>query len=186
MNRIFAEVADFTKTMGKLHGDFLSIVQRDIARFEELTNDYTNQLNWQGRLTIALTLFNGTFMVAGNFFPKNTGNAATTAVSPRLGAHDGITDGFSNLLKTITQKLSNNDFLRSACKSASKICDGLGDASKVWFNSTQTKLESARSLIQSVNLQDGQAKKSTMDQQVQLAQQAISRLIDAKSKGAGG
>jgi hypothetical protein len=186
MNRIFAEVADFTKTMGKLHGDFLSIVQRDMARFVELTNDYTKQMNWQGWTTIALTGIGASLAVAGTFFPKNAANAATPPASPRLGAHNGITDGFSNMMKTITQKLSDNDFLRTTCKTSAKAFNGVNDAANSWFKSTQTKLESARSLIQSVNLQDGQAKKSTMDQQVQLAQQAISRLIDAKSKGAGG
>ncbi len=186
MHRIFAEVADFTKTMGQLHGDFLNMVRRDIDRFLEMTNDLTKQMNWQGWTTVALTSISGTLAVAGNFFPKSGANAATPPVSPRGGAHDGITDGFSNMLKTITQKLSDNDFLRSTCKTVSKAFGSFENVANVWFRGSQTKLESDRSLMERVNLQDGQAKKSTMDQQVQLAQQAISRLIDAKSKGAGG
>lgn len=183
LNKIFAEVTDFTKTMGTLHRDFLTLVQRDINHFLEITQDLTNQMNWQGWTTIALTSLNASCSIAGACFPKAADNAAAQAVNPRLGAHDGITDGFSNIMKTITQKLSDNNFLRTTCKTASKTFDGLGNASSIWFRSSETKLEGNKALIQSVNLQDGQAKKSQMDQQVQMAQQAVSRLLDSKSKG---
>jgi hypothetical protein len=185
LNKVFAEIADFTKTMGSLHSDFLIIVRRDIERFQEMTKDLVGELNWQGWSTLCLTSLSASFAIAGALIPKGgaaNGNAPT--LDPRLAAHDGPSNAFSNALKAITQKLGDNDFLRTTCKTTSKFFGGVSQPVEVWFRGTTTDIESRRGLIERVNIQDGQAKKSQFDQNVQTAQQAASRLLDSKSKGA--
>jgi hypothetical protein len=186
LNRIFGEIAEFSKTMGSLHTDFLNLVQRDIERFLEKTKDLNNQMFWQGWTTIGLTSLSGSFAIAGAIITKASPTGDTNAASSlnsRLGANDGIANGFSNAMKAITQKLSDNDFLRSTCKTTSKFFNGVSPAADAWYRSTTTEIESKRSLLERVNLQDGQTKKSMFDQQVQQAQQAALRLLESKSKG---
>lgn len=184
LDRIFAEVADFTKVMGSLHNDFLVLVRRDIDRFLEMTKDLNHQMHWQGWATLGLTSLSASLAVAGALIPK-TGPAGSNAptFNSRLGANDGISDGFSTMLKSIGQKLSDNDFLRTTCKTSSKFFNGVSPAADIWFRSTTTDIESKRQLIDRVNLQDGQAKKSMFDQQAQLAQTAVQRILESRSKG---
>lgn len=183
LNRIFGEIAEFSKTMGKLHNDFLNIVVLDINRFLETTKNLTNQMYWQGWATVGLTSLSASLAIAGALIPKAgpAGNTNSQANS-RLGANDGITDWFSNSLKTISQKLSDNDFLRTTCKTASKTFNGVVPASEVWFRGKTTDIEGKRTLIQQL-MQDGQTKKSMCDTQVQQAQQAALRVLESKSKG---
>ena len=180
LSKISAEVSDFTKTMGSLHHDVGILLQRNIARFLEVTNDLSKQMNWQGWATIGMTSFNAAFSIAGTFFPKVAGNTNTPAANPRLGAHDGITDGFSNAMKAITQKLSDNDFLRSSCKTAAKGLTGFQGASDVWFRAAQTKLESERTQYQSIQMQDNQQTKGSLTTTMDMVQNAWSRIIQAK------
>jgi hypothetical protein len=149
-----------------------------------MTKNLSNQMYWQGWTTVGLSSLSASLAIAGAIIPKSgPASSASSSLNSRLGANDGIGDGFSNVMKTITQKLSDNDFLRTTCKTTSKFFNGVTPAADVWYRSTTTEIESKRSLIQTVNLQDGQAKKSTFDQQVQQAQQAAQRLLESKSKG---
>jgi hypothetical protein len=186
LNRIFTEIAEFSKTMGTLHTDFLNLVVADIHRFLEMTKNLNNQMVWQGWATVGLSSLSASLAILGTVIPKAgpAGSTNSTGLNSRLGANDGITDWFSNSMKTILQKLADNDFLRTTCKTTAKFFNGVAPASDVWFRSTTTDIESKRSLIQTVNLQDGQTKKSTFEAQVQQVQQATSRLLDSKSKGA--
>lgn len=184
LDKIFAQVAGYTKSMANLHNDFLILVKRDIDRFLEKTNDLTNQMNWQGWTTIGLTSLSASLAIAGALIPKSSSAAPNTPnLNPRLGANDGITDGFSSAMKAITQKLSDHDFLRTTCKTTSKFFNGVGSAADVWYRSSNTATETKRSLLERINIQDGQSKKSIFDQQVQQAQTAALRLLEAKSKG---
>lgn len=179
LNRIFAEVADFTHTMAGLHHDFLNLVQRDIDRFFEKTNDLTNQMHWQGRTTIVLSSLSASLAIAGALIPKSDPAGNTPTVNSRLAANGGINDS----LKEITKKLTDNDFLRTTCKTTSKFFNGVTPAADAWYRGITTEIESKKALLERVNLQDGQGKKSSLDQQVQQAQQAITRLLDSKAKG---
>ncbi len=186
LSRIFGEIAEYTKTMGKLHGDFLTLVSADIYHFQEMTNNLKNQMNWQGWTILGLTSLSASLAIAGAFIPK-AGPAGSTASPPaaansRLGAN-GIADGFSNAMKAIQEKLSNNDFLRTTCKTTSKFFDGVTPVAQVWSSGKTTEIETKRTLLERVNLQDGQAKKSTFEQAAQQAQQAATRLLDSKAKG---
>lgn len=174
IERIFSEVAQFTKTMGSFHNDFLNIVKRDIDRFLEKSQDLASQMNWQGWTTIGLTSLSAGLAVAGTLIP--TGGAPTTT-DIRSEANG------TNLLSGILEKLKDNDFLRSTCKTASKFFNGVSPAADVWFRSSTTELESARGLLERVDISDGQTKKGIFDQNAQLANSALSRLLESKAKG---
>ncbi len=184
LERIFSEVAQFSKTMGGLHNDFLSIVRRDINRFLEQTTNLTNQMHWQGWTTVGLTTLGASLSIAGALLPKTATDAASGASSlnVRLNAQD-FGDQAQEAIRWIGSKLADNDFLRSTCKTSARFINGITPATDVWFRSTTTEIESKRSLLQSVNLQDGQTKKSIFDQQVQQAQTAVLRILESKSKG---
>jgi hypothetical protein len=179
LNRVFAEIATFTTTMADLHHDFLSLVQRDIERFLDQTKSLTHQMHWHGWTTLGLTSLSASLAIAGALIPKG-GPANTPAPDSRLGANGGIPDA----LKAITDKLSDNDFLRTTCKTTSKFFnDGVTPAANVWHSSTTTDKQSKLTLLERINLQDGQSKKSDVDQKVQQAQQAALRLSEIKSRG---
>lgn len=185
LDRIFSEIAQFSKTMGSLHGDFLGIVRRDIGRFLEETDSLQNQMQWQGWTTVALTSIGASLAIAGALIPKTVPNAAsaTPSVDVRLSANAGLSDSVTDTLSWLGSRLGDNDFLRSTCKTSSKFFNGLGTASEVWYRGTTTQIEAKRSLLERVNLQEGQKAKSEADQAVQQAQSAISRILDSKARG---
>lgn len=176
LSKIFGQVAEFTHTMAGLHNDFLSIVQRDINRFLEKTNDLQSQMNWQGYTVLGLTSLSASLAIGGALIPKAAPAANTPAVDPRLNTNAGIASA-------ITQKLSDHKFLRTTCKTASKFFNGVVPVADAWYRGTTTELESKKTLLQTVNVQDGQSKKSMFDQQAQQAQQAALRLLESKAKG---
>jgi len=185
LNRIFGEIAEYTKTMGSLHNDFLHILRRDIDHFLEKTRDFNNQMNWQGWTTLGLTSFSASLAIAGALIPPKASPTAPSnaPADPRLSTNAGINDGFSKTMKAIGDKLADNDFLRTTCKTTSKFFGGLTNVSDPWFRSKTTDIESKRTLLQQVNLQDGQSKKSTFDQNASQAQQAALRILESKTKG---
>jgi hypothetical protein len=181
LERIFSEVAQFSKTMGGLHNDYLQIVRRDINRFLEETNNLTNQRQWQGWTIFGLTAFSASFAIAAAWIPKTSSNAtsAATTLDPRTNANDGLGD----FLKGLGEKFKDNDFLRSNCKIASKFFEGIKPVSDAWNNSEITETEAKRSLLESANIRDGQSKKEILGQQVEKAQTAALRILESKSKG---
>lgn len=181
LDKIFAEVAGFTKEMGKLHNDFLSLVERDIARYLEQSQDLSQQMNWQGWTVLGLAVSSGVLGIAGAALPKAGPDAAPANF--RLAANDGITDPVTDAIRAIGNKLSDTEFLKEACKSSSQFFTSVGPVADSWFRSTTTEIESKRSLLDRINIQDGQNKKSMFDQQAQLAQSAVQRILEAKQKG---
>src|SRR3990172_2222345 len=99
IEKVFSTITEFTKTMGSLHGDFLSIVRRDIDRFKEMTESLNSQMQWQGWATIALSSVSASLAVAGALIPKA---GAAPALDPRLSVADGISDPLSSILKTLS------------------------------------------------------------------------------------
>ncbi|MGC1878428.1 MAG: hypothetical protein WA347_09000 [Rhabdochlamydiaceae bacterium] len=186
LDRVFAEVADYSRTMGGLHHNFLDLVKRDVDRFLEKSKNLSDQMFWQGCAILGLSTISASLAIAGELVPKSGPAAANTpTLDRRLNTNDGITDGFSNAMKAISQKLSDNDFLRTTCKTASHFFGegGLSRVVQTGFQSTTTKIEAAKSLLMSCNISDGQGKKSMFDQQVNQAHQAALRLLESKSKG---
>jgi ankyrin repeat protein len=185
LNKIFGEIAEYTKTMGSLHNDFLHIVRRDIDRFLEKTRDLNNQQNLQGWTILGLTSLSASLAIAGALIPpKATPAAASNApTDPRLSTNAGINDGFSKTMKAIGDKLADNDFLSTTCKTTSKFFDGVTPAAKIWFDSKTTDIESKRTLLERVNIPNAQGNKSTLDQNVSQAQQAALRILESKTKG---
>lgn len=185
LNRIFGEIAEFSKTMGSLHNDFLLMLRRDIDHFLEKTKDLNNQMNWQGWTTLGLTSFSASLAIAGALIPPKASPAAASnaPADPRLSTNAGINDGFSKTMKAIGDKLADNDFLRTTCKTTSKFFGGLTNVSDPWFKSTTTDIESKRTLLERVNIPNAQGGKTTVDENVSKAQQAALRLLESKSKG---
>ena len=180
-SRICGEVAAFTHTMAGLQNNILTLLRCDIDRFFEKTNDLTNQMNWQARTAIGLTSIAASLAITGAIIPKSapaTGNNATT-VDSRLGANAGIND----TVKDIMKKLTDNDFLRSTCKTTSKFFNGVTPAADVWFRGTTTEIEAKKKIYESINIPREQSTESSLQQQIQLAHQAITRLLDSRTKG---
>jgi hypothetical protein len=186
LERIFAEIADYNKEIAGLHGDTLSILRRDVERFLEKTDSSCTQMQWQGVAVVALTFLSGSLAVFGALYPKNTPNApsaASPAVDVRLNANAGLGDSASDWFRWFGEKMNDNDFLRSTCKTASKTFSGITPAVDAYFRSTTTEIEAKRSLLERINIQDAQQQKSTLSQLSQQAQQAIQRILDSKTKG---
>jgi hypothetical protein len=185
MDRIFAQIADYSKTMGGLHNGSLSLVRRDIDRFLEKTDDLSEQMRWQGWTVLGFTALSASLAIAGECVPKSgpAGSNGPTPDPSRLGANDGIFDPISKAMKAITDKLSDHEFLRTTAKTASQGCTGLSQVSEIWYKGSNSKIEAARTLLQSVNIQEGQSFKSGIRNGVDQAQQAGLRLLESKSKG---
>ncbi len=175
IEKIFSTITEFTKTMGNLHGDFLAVVRRDIDRFKEMTESLNSQMQWQGWTTIALNSVSASLAVAGALIPKA---GAAPALDPRLGVADGISDPLSSILKT----LSNNDFLRTTSKTASKFFGGVAPAADIWHRSKTTKIEADRELTR-MGFQEAQGEKSRFDQAATRAQEAVQSVLNQKARG---
>lgn len=185
LDRIFSEITQFSKAMGGLHNSFLDIVRRDVNRFLEQTNHLVHQMHWQAWTTIGLTTLNTSLSIAGALIPKTMTSdpqASANSLNLRLNARN-FSDKTQETLKWLGEKLSNNDFLRSTCKTSAKFINGVTPACDLWFRSAITETESKRALLERVNVQDGQAKKTIFDQQIQQAQSAVLRILESKSKG---
>lgn len=182
MDRIFEAITDYSKTMGSLHGDFMSIVKRDIERFMEMTNDLQSQMQWQAGTVFALTSISASLAVVGSLMPKGAGAAASTTLNdPRLGANDGIGDAISNALKFIGDKLKDSEFLRTSCKTTGKFFDGLSKPVELLFQSRSTQLDAKRELMK-MSFQEGQQEKSAFDQEIRRAQDSALSILQSKAK----
>ncbi len=187
LDRIFAEISSFSKTMGALHTDFISLLKSFIDQFLKMTKDFTDQQRWKGWSIIGFSGISATCAVIGAALPK-TGTPAGSnpaAQNPRLGANDGISDGISKAMKSVTDKFSDTEFLSSMCKTASEFSHSIGQsAASIWFDGTIGDIEAKRKLVQDVNLPDIQSNKSLHNQKVSQAHEVALSLIHAKSKGA--
>ena len=176
LERIMAEVAQFSKTMGGIHADYLKTVLRDLNRYLEESNNLSSQMKWNGYTTLALTGISASLAVAGACIPKT--NGATPNLDPRGTANAGSAEMFAQINKL----LSDNEFLRTSCKTSAKFFKGVAPAADAFHRSGQTKTESLRNMIQQY-MQSGQQGKSNCDTQIQQAMTAILRILDSKSKG---
>lgn len=185
IDRVFEEVADFTRSMGALQGSFLTQVKRDVERFLEQTKSLQNQMQWQGYATLGLTAIGASLSIAGALIPKAaTPNApAAPQLDVRMNANAGMSDPLSDAAKWLGDRLHDNDFLRSTCKTSAKAFTGFNNVSDVWFRSSSTDLEARRNLIERVSLQEAQGMRGQADSNVQTAQTAVLRILDSKSKG---
>lgn len=181
LDKIFATIADFSKSMGSIHGDFLQIVRRDIDRFKEMTQSLYTQMQWQGWSVVALSSLSASLAVVGSLIPKGADPASTTLNNPRLGANDGISDPISNTLKWIGEQLKNNDFLRTNCKTAAKFFNGVTQPTNIFFESQKTKLEANREIIR-LCFQEGQQEKSVFSNEGRRAQEQALSILQSKAK----
>jgi hypothetical protein len=178
IERVFEEVADFTRSMGALQGSFLTQVKLDIDRFLEQTKSLQGQMQWQGWTTLGLSAFAGSLAIAGALIPKAS-SVAEQPANMRMNANAGMSDPLTDILK----KLGNQEFLRSTCKTTSKFFNGLTNVSDVWYRGKTTEIESKRTLTERVSLQESQGMRGQTDSNVQTAQTAVLRILDSKSKG---
>lgn len=181
LDRIFSAIADFTKTMGTLHIDFLNIVRRDIERFTEMTNNLQSQQNWQAWTVIGLSSVGASLAIVGALIPKGSDAASNALNNPRLSANDGIRDAASKALKWIESCLKDNNFLKTTCKSASQFFNGITPAANIWYQGKTTGIESKRELVR-LCFQEEQQEKSRFTQDSERAQQAALSILQAKSK----
>jgi predicted secreted protein len=181
IDTIFATIADFSKTMGTLHGDFLGLVRRDIDRFLEITEKTCNQMQWQGWFFIGLSGLSASLAVTGALIPKGAGAGSNTLSDQRLNANDSIGDTVSNALKKIGEKLGDNKFLRSTCKTAAQFFGGITTPVNTLFDSQKTQFEAKRELMR-VCFQEGQNEKNIFSQETRKAQESALNILQSKSK----
>jgi hypothetical protein len=179
IDAVFSTITDFSKTMGGLHGDFLGLVRRDIERFLEKTNNIYDQMQWQAWTTVGLTTLSASMAIAGTLIPKGT--SPSTPLDQRLGANNGIGDTVSNTLKWISEKLGDNDFLRTTCKTTSKFFSSVGPAADALYGGARTKLEASKQLLQTC-YQEGQQQKGLFGSETRKAQDAMLSIIQSKSR----
>lgn len=177
LDKIFAEVASFTKAMSGLHNNYLLIVQTDIKKFLELTDDLSSQKSNQGTTTLVLTGLSGSLGIAGALFAKTT-PAGTPPLDPRAATNAGFQDSIGQAFKWIGDKLQDNEFLSSTCKTVSQTLQSGTSVSDAWFMAGQTKTQAAQTLVERVGISEGQAGKSQADQQAQQVQNAALRILE--------
>jgi predicted secreted protein len=180
IDTIIANIAAYTKTCSALHGDFLQHVRRDIERFKEMTQSLHDQKQWQGWTTIGLSAFNGSLAIAGACIPKTGVDA--TANQTRLNANDGPSDAFSNAIKAITDKLKDNEFLRTTCKTSAKFIHNITPAVDSFYGAKQTDMEAKRQLFQ-LGFQEAGQEKTRCDQASRQAQETALSILQSKAKG---
>lgn len=183
LERVFEAIAEYTKAMGGIHGNFLDLVKTDISNFEKKTKELEHEMRWQGKAAVGLASLSFALAITGTFIPKPT-NALPPLGAPvsRLNAN-GLGDQFNVAMGWITSKLQDKRFLSTTCKSGSSFFDKMTGPANTFQQAKITDIESKRNLLERFNLQDGQSKKSMFENQVQMAQQAASRILDSKAKG---
>jgi len=179
--RVFAAIAEYTKAMGGLHGNFLDLVKTDVENFEKKTKELQSQMRWQGKAVVALASLSFALAICGAAIPEATRAATTPTLPSRLNAL-GLGDHFQNALRFLTTKLRDNSFMRETCKSGSAFFHTASMPANSFLQAKTTEIESKRNLLERFNLQDGQSKKSMFETQVQLAQQAAQRILESKSR----
>ncbi len=183
LNQVFAELTACVKMEGGLHNDFLAIVQRDLERFFDETKLLQNQLTWQGRTILCLTVISASLAIAGVLIPKaGATSPAARAADVRMTAN-GARDIFSKQLKWLGERLKDNDFLRETCKAGSTLFgDGLLRFTDVSYRSKTTLTEAERTKIQQILLSDGQGGKSNCSALIQQLNQAALNIIQSKAR----
>jgi hypothetical protein len=183
LERIFAEITDFSKMMGSIHNDFLIDLHRDIERLEEKTKNLSEQMKWQGWTVMGISAFSGSLAIVGSLIPK--ASSATPVLSnPRLGAHDGISNGVSKILKSIGSKLGDNEFLRSTCITSSKFFgEGLSSFVQGGYQSKITGMQSKIELLKTVCIQNDQQGTNFSTQQRNQIEQTVLSILQSKAKG---
>jgi hypothetical protein len=175
IDKIIEVISDYTKTTGQLQKDYLHIVKADIARFLGLTDGMCNQMKWQGWSVVGLTTLGATFAVVGAAIPK--ADAAASVANPRLNANAGLSDVF----KTIGDKLKDNDFLKSACQTASQAFNGVSSVPNVWYGSKTTGLQ-AKADLAKMGFQNAQQERSGFNQETNKAQEKALSILQAKAR----
>lgn len=176
LEKVFAQIADFSRTMGILNGDYLKQLRTGIDDFLKKTEDLSAQMNWQGWTTVGLTTFSATFAIAGAMLPQATGTA------PQLSPFDPNAP-FQSGLRIIGQKLQDHDFLRATCKTAAKTFHGVTPAADTWGRAKTAKTEADRTLLERVTLQNSKQGQDTCTSQMQQAQNLAQSILQSKAKG---
>ncbi len=180
IEEIFSAISSYSKSMGRLQNDLLDIFARDIQRFEEMTGNLYNQMQWQAWSVVALTSLSGSLSIAGACIPKAAD--AVPSANPRLNANDGITDAISDFVKVIGDKLSDNEFLKSTCQTVSQTLNGFQQANGIWAQSKSTDMESKRELIR-LCYGDARDGKGNFSREMTKAQDLALSIVQSKSKG---
>jgi len=174
LDRIFAEMAAYNKEMGSLHHNYLELVNRDIDRFKEMTDEQYDQMNWQARLVLCFTALSGALAVAGAVIPKGS--------TPPSSSSSSSSNFAAKALKAVGDKLKDNDFLRETCKTASQTFQGITPAVNVWQQGKTTKIEAARELLRML-FQEDQQQKGVCSQEARKVQELALSILQSRAKG---
>jgi hypothetical protein len=139
-------------------------------------------MGWQAWSVVGISGLSASLAVAGALIPKGADPASSALSDQRLSANDSIGDTVSNALKKIGEKLGDNKFLRSTCKTASTFFGpNFTSAVNTGFESQKTQFDAKRELMR-VCFQEGQNEKNIFSQEMRKAQELSLSILQAKGK----
>lgn len=159
IDRLFAALADHTKSLAHLQRDYLTSLLADLDRFLAATQDISKQMRWQGWTTLCLTSLSASFAVAGSLFSKSA----------------------EQLPARFLDKLKSSEFLRQTCRTAAKTFGGLSGPADSWFRSRTTVDEGRRSIVQ-VAMQEIQGGKGQLSSQSSTINQTMQSILQAEGQ----
>jgi hypothetical protein len=188
LDRIFEQMALFSKEVAGLQTNFLDIVCHDIQRYFDITEKQKDQMYWKGMVTFSLTLLSGTFAIVGALItsgitPNGTQNPSSLNV--RMQAAANFNDAIAKQLKWLAQKLNDNDFLKETCKTAATTFQGLNGVNESWQGAKITEFEAKRSMLQAHVLASAQQTKTQLTSSLEKIDSAALSIISAKAKAGG-
>jgi len=179
LDRITEIAFDCQRTLGEVSKSYVLCLATDINNFLKATDDLSKQQKWRCWFVGAVGVGGGFSQMVTGMIPKSN-PAAPSAVNPRLNAHNGITDPISNALKGLQEKLSDNNFLRSAAKGVSQaLTNGVGPAGNSLFESRSTKIDAKRQILQT-NFQNEQSGKSGGESTKTAIDQSLQRIFQSQ------
>jgi len=182
INEIISIMRQFSDNMTGLRADFNTITEESIERFLEETTNVSNQMRHQGRLIFGMNCASAGFAMLGALLTPQTPSNRTTnpSVNVRLNAQDGLKD----LIHSFANKLRDNEFLSSTCKTSSQFFSGLTPVVQSSSQAVITEGETKRSLLKEMQIQQGQAGKSYCDGQTQQINSLALNLLQTAARAA--
>lgn len=155
-------IGELTKAHTQIQQDMLRVFINDIKRFEEMTSNVQEQMQWRAYSVVGLSLLAGSLGIAGACIPA-TGTPASA--DSRLAANEGVSDALSSFAKAVGDKLKDNEFLSSTCKTVSQsFQQGFIPAANTWHESKTIGMEAKREWLRHCFNQANQEKGTAASQ----------------------
>ncbi|MBS0653724.1 MAG: hypothetical protein JSR39_09425 [Verrucomicrobia bacterium] len=173
---LLPQLASIMQTFNQLGAQHTSRLLSQLHQYGDLTDGQIGWMRLQAGATLATAFLAGSAGIASGFFPKG-------AASPTLNLEVGNSP-IEALFKSIAEKLTDNDFMRTTLKTAAKTIPNASDGFKTLIQGSVTEDESKRSILSQVRFQAAQEGQNSAQAAIDKANQLANSIIEKKGRGA--